>query len=122
TLMLYLECLGLGPNVPCLCAPDAADPAAALSGSDETFDPGSTALRRSGQTATALSGDKRILVAGGVNALNLSVNPALFNAARIWTDKDDYAPGESVILSGSGWKPHENVDLFAVDWQTEVWA
>src|SRR5207248_10301979 len=69
-----------------------------------------------------LSGDKRILVAGGVNALNLSIKPALFNAARIWTDKDDYVPDEPVILSGSGWKPNENVYLYAVDTQTEAWT
>src|SRR5205823_9038096 len=53
---------------------------------------------------------------------NLSVNPALFNAARIWTDKDDYLPGDNVILSGSGGKPNENVYLYAVDDTTEAWT
>src|SRR5438132_2521237 len=122
TLLPNGKILVLGPDAAGLYSPDAADPAAAFTAFDETSVPGSTALRRSGQTATELSGDKRILVAGGVNALNLSVNPALFNAARIWSDKDDYAPGESVILSGSGWKPNENVDLFALDSQTEAWT
>src|SRR5881275_311771 len=122
TLLANGKILVLAPDAAGLYSPDAADPASAFTAFDGTSVPGSTALRRSGQTATELSGDKRILVAGGVNALNLSVNPALFNAARIWTDKDDYAPGESVILSGSGWKPNENVDLFAVDSQTEAWT
>src|SRR5436309_3238387 len=100
-------------------------------GTAEIFDPATEsfssallamAAPRSGQTATELSGDKKILVAGGVNAQNLSVNPALFNAARIWTDKDDYLPGDNVILSGSGWKPNENVYLYAVDDTTDAWT
>src|SRR5438093_1173580 len=122
TLLANGKILVLGLGAAGLYSPDAADPASAFTAFDETSVPGSTALRRSGQTATELSGDRRILVAGGVNALNLSVNPALFNAARIWTDKDDYAPGESVILSGSGWKPNENVYLYAVDDTTDAWT
>src|SRR5436190_3955968 len=122
TLRANGKILVLGPGAAGLYSPDATDPAAAFTAFDETSVPGSTALRRSGQTATELSGDKRVLVAGGVNAQNLSVNPALFNAARIWTDKDDYVPGDNVILSGSGWKPNENVDLYAVDSQTEAWT
>src|SRR5205814_444465 len=34
----------------------------------------------------------------------------------------DYVPGDNVILSGSGWKPNENVYLYAVDSQTEAWT
>src|SRR5947199_5145771 len=122
TLLANGKILVLGPGAAGLYSPDAADPASAFTAFDETSVPGSTALRRSGQTATELSGDKRVLVAGGVNAQNLSVNPALFNAARIWTDKDDYVPGDNVILSGSGWKTNENVYLYAVDSQTEAWT
>src|SRR5437773_5773735 len=122
TLLANGKILVLGSGAAGLYSPDAADPSSAFTAFDETSVPGSTALRRSGQTATELSGDKRILVAGGVNALNLSVNPALFNAARIWTDKDDYLPGDNVILSGSGWKPNENVYLYAVDDTTEAWT
>src|SRR5205814_8528271 len=47
---------------------------------------------------------------------------ALFNPARIWTDKDDYLPDESVLLYGSGWKANENVYLYAVDSETEQWT
>src|SRR5213075_1995137 len=122
TLLANGKILVLGPGAAGLYAPDATDPSTAFTAFDETSVPGSTALRRSGQTATELAGDKRILVAGGVNAQNLSVNPALFNAARIWTDKDDYVPGDQVILSGSGWKPNENVYLYAVDDTTDAWT
>src|SRR5947207_7540806 len=122
TLLANGKILVLGPDAAGLYAPDAADPSAAFTAFDETSVPGSDTLRRSGQTATELSGDKKILVAGGVNALNLSVNPALFNAARIWTDKDDYLPGDNVILSGSGWKANENVYLYAVDDTTDAWT
>ena len=47
---------------------------------------------------------------------------ALFNPVRIWTDKDDYQPGDNVILSGSGWAPNENVYLYAVDDTTDAWT
>src|SRR5437773_8791541 len=122
TLLANGKILVLRPDAAGLYDPNATDSSTAFTAFDETSVPGSTALRRSGQTATELSGDKRILVAGGVNALNLSVNPALFNAARIWTDQDDYVPGDNVILSGSGWRPNENVYLYAVDSQTEAWT
>ena len=61
-------------------------------------------------------------MAGGKNAQNLFQRAALFNPARIWTDKDDYVPGEDVILSGSGWKANENVYLYAVDDTTAAWT
>ena len=32
-------------------------------------------------------------------------------AAKVWTDKVDYIPGEVAIISGSGWQPGETVDL-----------
>src|SRR5213082_1626958 len=122
TLLANGKILVLRPDMAGLYDPDAADPSTAFTAFDETSVPDSSTLLRSGQTATELSGDKRILVAGGVNAQNLSVNPALFNAARIWTDKDDYLPGDNVILSGSGWKPNEDIYLYAVDDTTEAWT
>src|SRR5438876_81582 len=115
TLLANGKILVLRPDMAGLYDPNAADASSAFTAFDETSVPGSSILLRSGQTATQLSGDKRILVAGGVNALNLSVNPALFNAARIWTHKNDYLPGDNVILSGSGWKPNEDIYLYAVD-------
>src|SRR5437868_3592107 len=123
TLLANGKVLVLRPDVAGLYAPDAVDQTTAFTAFDETSVPGSTALLRNGQTATELSSDKKILVAGGVDTNNqLIPQSAAFNPARIWTDKDDYAPGESVILSGSGWKPNENVYLYAVDDTTEAWT
>src|SRR5436190_3903084 len=123
TLLANGKILVLRPDAAGLYAPDAADQATAFTVFDETSVPGSTALLRSGQTATELSGDKKILVAGGENAQHQpTLQIAAFNPARIWTDKDDYQPGDNVVLSGSGWKPNENVYLYAVDDTTEAWT
>src|SRR5436190_2133048 len=122
TLLVNGKILVLRPDLAGLYDPNAADATTAFTAFDETSVPGSRILLRSGQTASQLSGDKKILVAGGLNAQNLFQGAAIFNPARIWTDKDDYAPGDQVILSGSGWKPSENVYLYAVDSQTEAWT
>src|SRR5438477_11674917 len=123
TLLANGKILVLRPDAAGLYAPDATDQATAFTVFDETSVPGSTALLRSGQTATELSGDKKILVAGGVNAQHQpTLQIATFNPARIWTDKDDYAPDDPVLLFGSGWKANENVYLYAVDSETEQWT
>src|SRR5438477_2807308 len=115
--------LVLRPDLAGLYEPDAVAPNPAFTAFDETSVPGSTALLRSGQSATELSGDKKILVAGGVNAQHQpTLQIAAFNPARIWTDKDDYQPDDPVLLYGSGWKPTENVYLYAVDSETEQWT
>src|SRR6266550_4347333 len=123
TLLANGKILVLSPNVAGVYSPDATDQATAFSAFDETSVPDSTTLKRSGQTATELSGDKTILIAGGENAQHQpSLQIATFNPARIWTDKDDYLPGDNVVLTGSGWKPNENVYLYAVDDTTEAWT
>src|SRR5437764_4445498 len=122
TLLANGKILVLRPDLAGLYAPDATDPTTAFTAFDETSVPGSSILLRSGQTASQLSGDKKILVAGGLNAQNLFQGAALFNPARIWTDKDDYLPGDNVILSSSGWKANENVYLYAVDDTTDAWT
>jgi len=99
------------------------DPAGALIAFDDATMPNSTLLLRSGQSATELFGDKKILVAGGENAQHQPIlQIATFNPARIWTDKDDYMPDDPVLLFGAGWKPNENVYLYAVDSETEQWT
>jgi Bacterial Ig-like domain (group 3)/YDG domain/Bacterial Ig-like domain/Galactose oxidase, central domain/Immunoglobulin I-set domain len=123
TLLANGKILLLGLSAAGLYSPDAADQTTAFTAFDETSVPGSTELKRTGQTATELSGDKKILVAGGENAQHQPIlQVATFNPARIWTDKDDYQPDDPVILSGSGWKPNENVYLYAVDNETEAWT
>jgi hypothetical protein len=32
--------------------------------------------------------------------------------AKVWTDKDDYAPGEIALFSGANWLPNERVDIY----------
>src|SRR5205814_6138704 len=123
TLLANGKILVLRPDAAGLYAPDAADQATAFTVFDETSVPDSTALLRGGQTATELSGDKKILVAGGEDAQHQpTLQIATFNPARIWTDKDDYQPTDPVILSGSGWKANENIYLFAVDSETDQWT
>src|SRR5438132_1440156 len=123
TLLANGKILVLRPDVAGLYEPDAVAPNPAFTAFDETSVPGTSILLRSGQTATELPGDKTILVAGGANAQSqLSQSTAVFNPARIWTDKDDYVPTDPVVLSGSGWKANENVYLYAVDSQTEAWT
>src|SRR6266513_5638074 len=123
TLLANGKILILRPDAAGLYAPDATDQTTAFTVFDEVSVPGSTALLRSGQTATELSGDKKILVAGGVNAQHQpSLQIVTFNPAKIWTDKDDYQPDDPVLLFGSGWKPNENVYLYAVDSETEQWT
>ncbi|MFV8324257.1 Ig-like domain-containing protein, partial [Flavobacterium sp. LS2R12] len=42
---------------------------------------------------------------------NLFFAEAAFGQATVTTDKDDYAPGEYVIITGTGWAPGETVTL-----------
>src|SRR5438034_710739 len=122
TLLANGKVLVLRPDVAGLYAPNALDQSSAFTPFDETSVPGSTALLRSGQTATQLSGDKKIFVAGGKNAQNLFMGAALFNPARIWTDRDDYVPDDQAILSRSGWIGSEAAYLYAFDSQTVAWT
>ncbi|NGY38053.1 hypothetical protein FQU23_011090, partial [Flavobacterium sp. XN-5] len=39
----------------------------------------------------------------------------VFSQATVMTDKDDYAPGEYVIITGTGWQPGERVDFNFVE-------
>jgi hypothetical protein len=76
----------------------------------------STSLQRTNATATTLSGDKKVLVVGGRNNANqIIAGAAVFNPAKVVTDKDDYQPGDQVMLFGFGWKPGEIVDIYVVD-------
>jgi hypothetical protein len=45
-------------------------------------------------------------------ALTLVLGAGAFaHAATIETDKEDYAPGDTVVVFGSGWEPYETVAL-----------
>src|SRR5215213_5305347 len=67
---------------------------------------------RSGHTITELNG--QALVLGGANSSgNVLSSSAVFNSspASITTDKLDYAPGETAVISGRGFQPGETVRL-----------
>ena len=49
--------------------------------------------------------------AGAAAILLLLSSAALAQTATVTTDKSDYAPGEIVIITGSGWQPGEVVQL-----------
>ena len=68
---------------------------------------GSMAAARAHATGSALSRDGLLLVAGG-DALASSES---YGFATIKTDKDDYAPGTTVLITGTGWQPGETVSM-----------
>src|ERR687894_2213962 len=43
-------------------------------------------------------------------------------APTIQSDKDDYAPGETVTLTGSNWKPGESVHININDDEGQTWS
>ena len=64
------------------------------------------AAARAGAVGVPTSRDGVALVAGGGSA-----QAELYGFATLKTDKDDYAPGEIVTFTGSGWQPGETVTL-----------
>ena len=72
---------------------------------------GSMSSARSSLTGTPLMQDGLLLVAGGNNISSAE----LYGFATVKTDKNDYAPGEVVSITGQGWKPGEIVTLTLVE-------
>src|SRR5207247_1168756 len=68
---------------------------------------GSMIVARTGAAGSPLNVDGRLLVAGGSGQPTAEV----YGFATVKTDKDDYAPGEVVTITGSGWQPFETVTL-----------
>jgi hypothetical protein len=72
-------------------------------------------LDRADQSITELPSRNQALVAGGINSAGQMLNSAKLvksSSATITTDKNDYAPGEIVTITGSGFQPNEQVDIF----------
>jgi hypothetical protein len=67
---------------------------------------GSLLTARSRAVAGAGGSEGYTYVMGGGDA-----SRELYRFATIKTDKDDYAPGERAIITGSGWQPGETVKL-----------
>jgi hypothetical protein len=59
------------------------------------------------ETVRSSDGDGTLLVAGGTGQKSAQV----FGFATVKTDKADYAPGETLTITGSGWQPGEWVAL-----------
>ncbi|MFZ0061836.1 MAG: YDG domain-containing protein [Pyrinomonadaceae bacterium] len=69
-------------------------------------------LDRTAETISELTGTNQALVAGGVNSAGSVLDSFSIlgsSAASITTDKLDYAPGETVTISGRGYQPGETV-------------
>jgi hypothetical protein len=62
------------------------------------------------RTSTLLLTLLLFLAAGWSNTVRAQ-EPFNCGSAMVWTDKEDYAPGEFALISGSGWMPGETVDL-----------
>src|SRR5688572_1701898 len=72
-------------------------------------------LDRADQSITELPERNQALVAGGVNSAGQVLNSARLvssSRASVTTDKTDYAPGQIVTITGSGFQPNEQVDIY----------
>jgi len=76
---------------------------------------GSPAAARQHATGAALSQDGILFLAGGSNSSGTLATAELYGFATVKTDKVDYAPGEIVTITGSGWQPGETVTLTMVE-------
>src|SRR6266542_2615003 len=72
-------------------------------------------LDRADQSITELPSRNQALVVGGINSAGQILNSAnLVSSSRasVTTDKTDYAPGQIVTITGSGFQPNEQVDIY----------
>ena len=72
-------------------------------------------LDRADQSITELPSRNQALVAGGVNSAGEVLNSAKLvssSKASVTTDKTDYAPGQIVTITGSGFQPNEQVYIY----------
>ncbi len=72
---------------------------------------GSPFLARTSAAGSPLGVDGRLVLVGGSDGGSVLASAEMYGFATVKTDKDDYAPGETVIISGSGWEPGETVTL-----------
>jgi hypothetical protein len=73
---------------------------------------GSPITSRTSAVLSSLSADGRAWLAGGrVAGGSLPSASEYYGFATIKTDKNDYSPGMTVVMTGSGWQPGEAVSL-----------
>ena len=81
-----------------------------------TLTPEQSALLDSAdQSITELPSLNQALVTGGINSAGQILKSATFvksSSASITTDKNDYEPGQIVTITGSGFQPKEQVDIY----------
>jgi len=86
----------------------------------ELFMPWTSSFSATGSMATArvgaaggspLSIDGLLVVAGGNSGTGTLASAEAYGFATVKTDKADYAPGQTVTITGSGWQPGETVTL-----------
>jgi hypothetical protein len=71
-------------------------------------------LDRHGHTIIELNGSNQALIAGGANSGGSVLSSSwLFSssAATISTDKLDYTPGQTALVTGTAWQPGETIDI-----------
>ena len=71
-----------------------------------------SSIPRTGVAGAPTSREGVHLVAGGRDAELVYPATEYFGFATVKTDKDDYAPGEFVTITGTGWQPGETVQLW----------
>jgi hypothetical protein len=74
---------------------------------DAFSDTGALSEARADAVGSPLNLEGRLLVTGGSGLSSAE----LYGFATVRTDKADYAPGETVTITGSGWEPGETVVL-----------
>jgi hypothetical protein len=74
---------------------------------------GAPSAARTNAAASPAVADGLLLVAGGYSSTPDSPLPTaeVYGFATVKTDKDDYAPGEIVTITGGGWEPQDSVML-----------
>jgi hypothetical protein len=72
---------------------------------------GSMTVARANATGAALATRGRLLVNGGENGTGPIGSSEVYAFATLETDRDDYAPGTTVTITGHGWQPGETVRL-----------
>ena len=71
-------------------------------------------LNRRGHSLTDISQSNQALLAGGVDASGqFQATAVLFagSSAVVTTEKTEYFPGETVLITGASWQPGESVEL-----------
>jgi hypothetical protein len=69
---------------------------------------------RHGHTITELTGSNEALIVGGANSGGSALSSFLAlsgSATTISTDKLDYTPGQTALITGTAWQPGETVDI-----------